>query len=252
MSNEKESALNVGNELEGQRIVVTGGTGGIGNATAQYLADRGADVIISARTPEKLEQVLVGLTGNVTGMSMDLEDEESIKAFFHQVGAFDHLVTPAASSTFSPIAELQFDQARTIVETKQWGQLLCVHHALPHISPSGSITLFSGTVTQKPLPGGSMFAAVGAASEAAGRVWALELAPLRINTVVPGVIETDVWASLLGSEAAAKEQLTAIGASLPVGRVGTANEIAKSVYFLIDNHFVNGASLVVDGGHRLI
>ena len=130
--------------------------------------------------------------------------------------------------------------------------MLCVHHALPHISPRGSITLFSGTVTQKPLPGATMFAAVGAATEAAGRIWALELAPLRVNTVVPGVIETPAWEALLGSPEAARAQLDAIAESLPVKRVGTADDIAKAVAFLIDNDFVNGASLVVDGGHRLV
>lgn len=97
-----------------------------------------------------------------------------------------------------------------------------------------------------------MFAAVGAATEAAGRVWAMEQAPLRVNTVVPGVIATDVWAELLGSEDAATAQLNAIGEALPVGRVGTPDDVAKAVSFLIDNTFVNGISLVVDGGHRLI
>ena len=138
------------------------------------------------------------------------------------------------------------------LESKQWGQMLCVHHALPYLSQDGSITLFSGTVTQKPLMGASMFAAVGAATEAAGRIWAYELAPIRVNTVVPGVIATPVWSDLTGGDEPAQAQLKAIGQTLPVKRVGTADEVAKAVAFLIDNGFVNGISLVVDGGHRLI
>ncbi|MFT5549446.1 MAG: NAD(P)-dependent dehydrogenase (short-subunit alcohol dehydrogenase family) [Candidatus Azotimanducaceae bacterium] len=97
-----------------------------------------------------------------------------------------------------------------------------------------------------------MFAAAGAASEASGRIWAYELAPIRVNTIVPGVIETDAWARLFGSDEAAQAQLTDIGSTLPVGHVGAADDIAKAVSFLIDNTFVNGISLVVDGGHRLV
>lgn len=239
-------------QLKNQRVVITGITGGIANATAQRLLNSGAELLVSARSESDLEKTLASLSGNATGYVMDLLDESSVKAFFEQVGAFDHLVTPAASAMMAPIAEMDFDQARTLLESKQWGQLLCVHHALKHIRTTGSISLFSGTVTQKPLPGGSMYAAVGAATEAAGRIWALEQAPLRINTVVPGVIRTDIWDDLLGSSEAANAQLDAIAQALPVGHVGTPDDIAKAVHFLIDNEFVNGISLVVDGGHRLV
>lgn len=239
-------------ELNGTRIVITGITGGIANASAQRLAAQGAEVIVSARSEDKLEQALAGITGKVHGYVMDLKDEASINAFFAEVGNFDHLVTPAASSMFSPISEMNFSAARELLETKQWGQMLCVHHAIPYLSRQGSITLFSGTVTQKPLPGATLFAAAGAASEASGRIWAYELAPIRVNTIVPGVIETDVWASLYGSAETAKEQLGGIASILPVGRVGSPDDIAKAVVFLLDNSFVNGISLVVDGGHRLI
>jgi NAD(P)-dependent dehydrogenase (short-subunit alcohol dehydrogenase family) len=195
------------------------------------------------------EKALADISGKVSGYVMDLHDEESVKTFFSQVGNFDHLVTPAATTMFAPIREMDFTAARELLETKQWGQMLCVHYALPHLSKEGSISLFSGTVTQKPLPGASMFAA---ASEASGRMWAYELAPIRVNTIVPGVIETDAWARLFGSDEAAQAQLTDIGSTLPVGHVGAADNIAKAVSFLIDNTFVNGISLVVDGGHRLV
>lgn len=239
-------------DLNGMRIVITGITGGIAMASANRLAAQGAELVVSARSEEQLEQALAEINGKVSGYVMDLQDESSVKNFFACAGEIDHLVTPAASSMFAPIAEMDFSAARNLLETKQWGQMLCVHHALPYLSKSGSITLFSGTVTQKPLPGATMFAAVGAASEAAGRIWAYELAPIRVNTVVPGVIETDIWSSLYGGDEIAKEQLEAIASILPVGQVGSSDDVAKAVSFLIDNVFVNGISLVVDGGHRLI
>ena len=206
---------------------------------------------MSARSREKLDKALEGLQGPISGHVLDLLDVASIPAFFDKTGPFDHLVTPAASSVFAPIREMDFTAAREIVESKQWGQMQTVHHGVKHMSETGSITLFSGTVTQKPLPGSSMFAAVGAATEAAARVWGLELAPIRVNTVVPGIIETPVWSNLMGEDAAT-EAIAGFASALPVGRVGTAKDVAKAVAFLIDNGFVNGVSLVVDGGHRLI
>ncbi len=119
------------------------------------------------------------------------------------------------------------------------------------MTKAGSITLFSGTVTQNPIPGTSAFAAVGSAIEAAGRIWALEYAPIRINTVVPGIINTPLWEGLVGKEGAAA-QLEQVANLLPVKRVGTAADVAKAVAFLIDNSFVNGTTVVVDGGHRLV
>ncbi|MGH1413531.1 MAG: SDR family oxidoreductase [Pelagimonas sp.] len=236
--------------LNNKRIVVTGITGGIANATVQRLLKSGASVIVSARTQEKLDAALATLDGDITGHVMDLASEDSIAAFFEKVGEFDHLITPAASSMFAPIAEMDMKAAREILETKQWGQMLCVHYGSKMISKTGSITVFSGTVTQKPLPGSTMFAAVGAASEASARVWGLELAPVRVNSVVPGIIETPIWGNLMGD--AASDTLGSIAESLPVGRVGSADDVAKAVEFLIDNEFVNGHALVVDGGHRLI
>ena len=208
-------------------------------------------MIVSARSTEKLNDSLAQLKGNASGYLLDLKNTDSIKAFFKQVGHFDHLVTPAATGMFAPIAEMDFEAAREILETKQWGQMSCVHYALPYLNKRGSVTLFSGTVTQKPLPGGTMFASVGAATEAAARIWAFESGPLRFNTIVPGVIETPIWNNLMGEETASAT-LDQIANALPVGRVGTSEDVAKAVLFVIDNEFVNGISIPVDGGHRLI
>jgi NAD(P)-dependent dehydrogenase (short-subunit alcohol dehydrogenase family) len=238
--------------LTNQRAVITGITGGIAHATAELLLSLGAEVIVTARSKEKLDQALSTLSGNVSGVQMDLKDEQSVKSAFEQIGAFDHLVTPAASSMFSPIADMDFSAAREMLETKQWGQLLCVNYALPNLNKkSGSVTLFSGTVTQKPLAGATMFAAVGAATEASARIWAFESGPIRFNTIVPGIIETPVWGNLMGAEAAG-DALGQFSETLPVQRTGTPEDVAKAVLFLIDNGFVNGISLVVDGGHRLV
>lgn len=235
-----------------KRIVITGITGAIAQATTQLLSSLGAEVIVTARSHEKLEQSLADLSDKVSGGVLDLTDEESIKAFFEKTGNFDHLVTTAASSMLATLKEMNFKAAKELIATKLWGQMLCVYHSLPYLSKTGSVTLFSGTVSQKPIAGASMFAAAGGGSEAAGRVWAYELAPIRVNSIVPGIIDTRLWEDITGNKDAAQAQLDNIAKILPVQRVGRPEEIAKAVAFLIDNGFVNGTSLVVDGGHRLV
>ena len=238
-------------DLTGQTIVLTGITGGIAQATAKRLLSLGAGLHVTARSEEKRDAALAELDGAVSGHVMDLTDPGSISDAFDAIGAFDHLVTPAATGMFAPVAEMDLADARALLETKQWGQMLCVREAAGRIAPTGSITLFSGTVTQKPLLGATMFAAAGAATEASARIWGLELAPVRFNTIVPGVIDTRVWTDILGAEGAAAT-LDGIAGTLPVRRIGTPDDIAKAVVFLIDNGFVNGHALVVDGGHRLV
>ena len=161
-------------DLTGQKIVITGITSGIGRASADLLLSQGAEVFVSARSQEKLDKALSDLNGPASGHVLDLKDEVSIATFFEQAGQFDHLVTTAATSMFAPLRDMDFAAAREIIESKQWGQMQSVYHGVKNIAETGSITLFSGTVTQKPLPGASMFAAVGAATEASARIWGLE------------------------------------------------------------------------------
>lgn len=238
-------------DINGKKVVITGITGGIAFSTAELALEQGARVIVTARTQEKLSQAIDKLDGDVEGYILDVTDAEAVDSFFAQVGAFDHLVTPAATSAFGMIADLDLSATKELIDSKQWGQTYCVKSASKYLSKSGSITLFSGTVTQKVLPGATAFAAAGAAIEASARIWAVELAPVRVNTIVPGIIETPVWQGMMGVEGA-KEHLDTISQDLPVGRVGVAEDIAKTAIYLMDNGFVTGASIVVDGGHRLI
>lgn len=238
-------------DIKDSKVVITGITGGIAFSTAELALNLGAKVIVTARTQEKLNQAIEKLSGKVDGFVLDVTDPDAVESFFDQVGAFDHLITPAATSTFGMIADLDIASTKELIDSKQWGQIYCVKAASKHLSKSGSITLFSGTVTQKVLPGATAFAAAGAAIEASARIWAAELAPVRVNTIVPGIIGTPIWQGLMGEEGA-KEHLENIAQALPVGRVGHAKDIAKTAVYLMDNGFVTGASIVVDGGHRLI
>ncbi len=237
--------------LRGQRVVIIGARSGIGLATAELLSRAGAELILANRNVEALQEVTKDLPGETRTYRVDVTVEKDVKGLFEKIGAFDHLVVPAAGAVLGTLADSPTEATRALVDSKFWGQYFTVKYGTRHITKAGSITLFSGTVTQKPIAGTSAYAAVGSAIEAAGRIWALEYAPIRINTVVPGIINTPLWEGLVGKEGAAA-QLEQAANLLPVKRVGTAADVAKAVAFLIDNSFVNGTTVVVDGGHRLV
>jgi NAD(P)-dependent dehydrogenase (short-subunit alcohol dehydrogenase family) len=237
--------------MKDERVIVIGGTSGIGLSVVENFIKKGAKVIVAARNQEKLRIVKERFDG-VETYQLDGSNEDEVKAFFSKVGEFDHLVTTLGSHYFSPVADSDTASYLELLNSKQLGQYLAVKHAAQSISKNGSITLFSGTVTQKPMSGASFYASVGGATEAAAKSWALELAPIRVNVVVPGIIHTPAWDGLIPDEKIKLEQLDAIASTLPVKRVGTSEDIADAVSFLVGNTFVNGLSLVIDGGHRLI
>ncbi len=237
--------------LKDQRVVIIGASSGIGLATAKLLSQAGAELILANRNLEALREVARDLPSETQTFRLDVSVEQDVEEFFEHVGVFDHLVVPAAGAVLGTLADSPTSSTRDLVDSKFWGQYFAVKYGSRQISKTGSITLFSGTVTQKAMPGTSAFAAVGSAIEAAGRIWALEYAPVRINTIVPGIIDTPIWENLVGKEGAAA-QLERTADLLPVKRVGTPADVAKAAAFVIDNGFVNGTTVVVDGGHRLI
>ncbi len=237
--------------MKDRRIVIIGASAGIGLATAKLLNAAGANLVLASRNEDTLRDAVRDFSGEIATERLDVTVEDDVAAFFDSVGPFDHLVTPAAGAAIGALADTPTAETRALVDSKFWGQYFAVKYGTRQIAHTGSITLFSGTVSQKPMPGTSAYAAVGSAIEAAARIWALEYAPIRINTIVPGVIRTSIWASMLGEDAAAS-QFEETANALPVNRVGAPEDVAKAAAFLIDNSFVNGTALVIDGGHRLI
>lgn len=233
----------------GQRVVITGGSGGIGRALARDLAARGATPVLLGRDPERLAEAAATVAGHVETAVVDVTDEEAVSAFFAGGRPFDHLVTAAAGTVRGNVVELDTAKARLLFESKYWGQYHCVKHGAPHLSERGSIVLFSGWISRKPMAGVSTLAAVDAAIEALGRTLALELAPRRVNVVTPGMIDTPLWSARLSPDAQ-RDHFRRVGEALPVGRAGTAEDVAHAVRFLMENGFTTGAVIDVDGGQR--
>lgn len=233
--------------VEGKKVVITGGSSGIGMATAKALIAQGANVAIASRSPEKLKRASELLGPKAETYSLDVTREWDVKDFFEEVGPFDHLVTAAGPEAGDkPILQLNTAAARSMFESKFWGQYYAAKYGAPKIQDGGSITMFSGWISRKPMAGLSTFAAIDGAIESLIRILALELAPIRVNAVTPGAIETPLWNSM--PEDDRRATLNAFAAALPVKRVGKPEDVKKAVLYLIDNGFTTGAVIDVDGG----
>ena len=188
----------------------------------------------------------------------DIADERSIlvprryanESLFARFEVVDHLVTAAADLTFSPIEQLDGAAAQRIINSKMLGPFYAVKHAVPRLSKHGSIVFFSGFSAWKPVPGTALIAAVDGALAAFCRSLSVELAPIRVNTIAPGVFDTLMWQGV--PEAQRKAFFTKISEQLPVGRIGSLEDMADAAIYLMQSSFITGTVLHVDGGHRLI
>jgi NAD(P)-dependent dehydrogenase (short-subunit alcohol dehydrogenase family) len=206
-------------------------------------------VVLTGRDQEKLSRAAAELGPKVETAAFDVTDEGAVAAFFAGQQQFDHLVTAAAGTVRGLVVELDVAKARELFESKYWGQYHCCKYGAPKLASRGSIILFSGWISRKPMAGVSTLAAVDAAIEALGRTLALEVAPRRVNTLVPGMIDTPLWGARLSAEEQ-RAHFSKVGATLPVGRAGLAEDVAHACRFLMENGFVTGITLDVDGGQK--
>jgi NAD(P)-dependent dehydrogenase (short-subunit alcohol dehydrogenase family) len=232
------------NKLEGKKVVILGGTSGFGFATARAAAHAGAQVVIASRSRTNVDKALAKLSAGVTGTTVDVTDEGSLKRFFTEVNSLDHLVITAGDT--APAFNPNTQQARRAFEVRFWGLYLAVKAAAPHIRPDGSITLTNGIVAIRPWKGWALTSAVAGAVESLTRGLALDLAPIRVNAVCAGVVKTPLWSGM--SEEERETMYTETAKNLPVGRIGEPEDIAESYLYLMQSGFTTGQIIVVDGG----
>jgi NAD(P)-dependent dehydrogenase (short-subunit alcohol dehydrogenase family) len=247
----KENSMQRGNSLQNKRVIVLGGSSGIGLAVAEQAASQGASVVIASSSAERVQKAVESVGGEAQGQAVDVSDEQAVATFFSKLGTFDHLVFTAGDSLhLHDLASTDLQQARGAFELRYWAALAAVKYGSPHIRKEGSIVLTTGIAGQRPRKGWAIAASVCGSIEALTRALAVELAPIRVNAVSPGVVRTNLWQNMGAAE---REHLyETAGNSIPVGRVGEASEIAQAYLFLMQEGFSTGQSVVVDGGTVLV
>jgi NAD(P)-dependent dehydrogenase (short-subunit alcohol dehydrogenase family) len=237
--------------LHEKRIVVLGGSSGIGLAVAQAAAREGADIIIASSRQERVDAALKTLPPRARGHALDLSDETAIEALFAQLGSFDHLVFTAGENLhLGSLASTDVEGARRFFSVRYWGALLAAKHGSRYIREGGSVVFTSGIAGQRPRSGWAVAASVCSAMEGLTRALAVELAPIRVNIVSPGIVRTPLWAGMQEAEREALYRQTA--ERLPVGHVGETDEIAEAYLYLMRQSYATGQVLIVDGGAVLV
>jgi NAD(P)-dependent dehydrogenase (short-subunit alcohol dehydrogenase family) len=228
--------------LTGKKVVVVGGSSGIGFSTAELAKKEGAEVIIASHNAERLNAAAARL--GVKAIPADVTSDKSVEDLFRACGPVDHVVVTAAQLKTGPFKSVAMEDVRATLEGKLWGAWRVARAA--EIRAGGSLTLVSGFLSIRPRPNSAIVSVANGALESLTRALALELAPVRVNCVSPGIIDTPIRAAM--PEAARLDMLAKTAASLPVGRVGVGEDIAHQILAFMTIGFMTGSIVYLDGG----
>lgn len=241
--------------LVGKKVVVVGGSSGIGLGVAAAALERGAEVVIVGRSPNKLQaaqRTLAAAGGRLRGISADMTQETEIARLFDDVGGFDHLVSTAGGPPpGDPIESTDMDVARRFVDDKLIGAVMLAKHAVRVLKTGGSLTFTSGINKDRPpVPGGAVVSAIAGSFSYFVRALSLELGPTRVNVVSPGWVDTPLFDELAG--AAKLSLFEGMVARLPVRKIATPADIAPAFIYAMESEFTTGQTIHIDGGQSLI
>ncbi|MGH1549919.1 SDR family oxidoreductase [Leifsonia poae] len=232
---------------ENSRVVIIGGTSGIGLATAKAAVAAGAEVVVGSRRAAAVESALAELGARASGFVVDASSDDDLSRFFAGIGPFDHLVYTAAENLSSvPLADYRPQLGFDFFGLRVVHAFNAVRHAVPLIRDGGSISLMSGSAAWRGGTGWLLGTAASGAMVSAVRSLAVELAPIRVNAVAPGVVRSPLWGAV--DDDAREEMYRQTAAGLPLGRVGEVGDIAKAFVALMDQDWSTGTVSVVDGG----
>ncbi|MBO9707349.1 MAG: SDR family oxidoreductase [Caulobacter sp.] len=231
-------------DFSGQRVLVIGGSSGIGLATAKLAVELGAVVTIASRSADKVSSAVRTIGSSVSGHALDLTNDMDVEAFFASASAFDHVVVTGSQVSIAAVRDLPLETAYAAVNSKFWGFYRVARAA--KISPGGSLSVVSGFLASRPAAGRALMGAINAGLEALVRGLALELKPIRVNAVSPAVVRTEMWEGMPQEARAAMYARTS--AAYPAGRVGEPQDIARQLLLLAATGYATGTIVMLDGG----
>ena len=237
------------NTLHAKTVVIVGGTSGIGYAVAQAALEAGARVVVASSKAANVGTALQTLGGEAEGHAIDVNDEADVAGVFEKIGALDHLVYTAGDwgvRLGGTLGDLDLAAARAVFSVRFWGALSVVKHCQARIAPGGSITLTDGALAHRPMKGAAVNTAMLGAIEHLVRGLALDLAPVRVNAVCPGLIMTD------RSRKMPEDLVRRFTGALPLPRGGEPAEVAEAYLYLMRGGYTTGQVLKVDGGGSVV
>ncbi|RZL18916.1 MAG: SDR family oxidoreductase [Pedobacter sp.] len=237
--------------LIGKKVVLFGGTSGIGLATAKAVANEGALVIVVSSSHKRVDEALLLLPKDSIGFAADLGDEKQVDELFKMIGEFDHLVFTAGDVLeFKELSAINISEAKQSINLRFWGAIMAAKHGAPLIKAGGSITLTTGALGMRPKKGTVVISGIASAIDGLTRALAVELAPIRVNAVCSGTVRTNLLGHLSTTD---RENLfDQVGIRLLTGRVGDPKELAEAYLYLMRGSFTTGQIIVADGGSVLI
>ena len=237
-------------ELPGHIVVVIGGSAGIGLETARRARAEGAEVILAGRNPDRLEHAAREL-GALSSAAFDAADADRLAAFFQALPTpIDHVLVTAGRPYYTSLADMDFEQAHREVDEHLWLALHVAREAAGKVRPGGTLLFMSGTAARRPGVGGPIVSALTAGLPALTATLALELAPVRVNLIAAGFVDTPLSASVLGEQL--EERRQQLRATLPIGRVVGPAEVAALAVHLMTNTALTGATYDIDGGQQFV
>ena len=234
----------MGRSLQGTRVLVLGGTSGIGLATAQAAAAAGANVTVASRSEDKVNAAVSHIGHRASGTALDTTNDSALEAFFEKQPEWDHIVVSVAAGRSAGLRDMSLQDAYGNMNAKFWTAYKTAK--LARITPEGSLTLVSGFLSQRPNKDALLQGCINAAVESLGRGLALTLSPVRVNTISPGLIDTPIRAAMPADRK--KAMLDHAAATLPARRVGQAEDVADAILMVMTNPFTTGSTIFIDGG----
>jgi NAD(P)-dependent dehydrogenase (short-subunit alcohol dehydrogenase family) len=237
-------------QLLGQTVVVIGGSSGIGLETARRARAAGAEVVLTGRSPERLQHAALELDAR-SSAAFDATDFDRLERFFDELPTpIDHVMVTAGGPYYARLTDIDFEQARRNVDQHLWLPLHVARNAAAKVRAGGTLLFMSGTGGRRPAVGMALISTFTAALPALTKALALELAPVRVNLIAPGFVDTPLSATLLGDRL--DERRDQLRTALPIGRVVGPADIAALAVHLMTNTAVTGATYDIDGGQQLV